>query len=70
MDALAAAGPGLDRLLLSVCLIETGMTKAERALGWPERAGLPALAMALERLAVFYGFKAPDAPADPFGGVS
>ena len=70
MDALAAAGPGLDRLLVNVCLRETGMTKAERALGWPERAGLPALAMALERLAVFYGLKAPDAPADPFRGVS
>lgn len=70
MDALAAAGPGLDRLLVNVCLRETGMTKAERALGWPERAGLPALAMALERLAVFYGFKAPDAPVDPFRGAA
>ncbi len=66
MDALAAAGPGLDRLLVNVCLRETGMGAAERELGWPERSGVHALRLALERLAVHYRLKTPDRVADPF----
>ncbi|PWE17007.1 hypothetical protein DDZ18_09895 [Marinicauda salina] len=66
MDALAAAGPGLDRLLVDVVLRETGMSAAERDLGWPARAGAPALRLALERVAVHYRLKAPAKTADPF----
>lgn len=66
MDALEAAGPGLDRLLVNVCLREVGMGAAERADGWPDRAGAHALKLALGRLAVHYGLRAPQRPADPF----
>ncbi|MFP4519413.1 MAG: DUF6456 domain-containing protein [Oceanicaulis sp.] len=55
--ALDAAGPGFDRLLTNVLIRETGMVKAERALGWPERSGAPALKTALERLAKHYRLK-------------
>ena len=67
MEALAAAGPGLDRLLVNICLRETGMERAERDLGWPGKAGAPALRMALDRLAVHYGLKRAERVADPFG---
>ncbi|MGY6531135.1 DUF6456 domain-containing protein [Glycocaulis sp.] len=67
MDALAAVGPGLDRLLVNVCLRETGMERAERDMGWPGKAGAPALRLALDRLAVHYGLKRPEEAADPFG---
>jgi hypothetical protein len=57
LDALDAVGPGLDRLLMNVLLRETGMTRAERDLGWPERTGAPALKLALDRLAIHYRLK-------------
>lgn len=57
LDALDAVGPGLDRLLTNVLLRDTGMGKAERDLGWPERAGAPALKLALDRLAIHYRLK-------------
>ena len=66
MDALGAAGPGLDRLLVDVVLRESGVAAAERDLGWPARAGAPALRLALDRLAVHYRLKAPARTADPF----
>lgn len=66
MDALAAAGPGLDRLLVNILLRETGMSAAERELDWPARAGAPALKLALERLAVHYGIRRAAKVADPF----
>ncbi len=66
MDALAAVGPGLDRLLVNVCLRETGMERAERDLGWPGKAGVPALRLALDRLAIHYGLKPAGRTADPF----
>ncbi|MEO1037900.1 MAG: DUF6456 domain-containing protein, partial [Pseudomonadota bacterium] len=66
LDALGAVGPGLDRLLVNICLRETGMERSERALGWPARAGLPALRIALDRLAVHYAMKAAGPRADPF----
>jgi len=66
MDALAAVGPGFDRLLVSVLLRETGMQAAERTLAWPDRSGAPALKLALDRLAVHYGILAPAAAANPF----
>jgi len=66
MDALAAAGPGLDRLLVSIVIRETGMERAVRDLDWPDKAGLTALRLALERLAVHYGLKRPARVASPF----
>lgn len=57
MDALDAVGPGLDRLLTNVLLRNVGMGRAERELGWPERAGAPALKLALDRLAIHYRLK-------------
>ena len=66
MNALEVAGPGLDRLLVNVCLRELGMERSERVLSWPARSGLPVLRMALERLAVHYGMKAPERVANPF----
>ncbi|MEQ8403555.1 MAG: DUF6456 domain-containing protein [Oceanicaulis sp.] len=55
--ALDAVGPGFDRLLMNVLIRETGMSTAERELGWPERTGAPALKLALERLAIHYRLK-------------
>ncbi|MFW5661103.1 MAG: DUF6456 domain-containing protein, partial [Oceanicaulis sp.] len=54
MDALDAAGPGYDRLLMNILVRETGMLAAERDLGWRERTGAPALKIALDRLAAHY----------------
>ncbi|XBQ15322.1 MAG: DUF6456 domain-containing protein [Oceanicaulis sp.] len=63
MDALDAAGPGFDRLILNVLIRETGMLAAERDLGWPERTGAAALKMALDRLAIHYRLKRPERAA-------
>lgn len=68
MDALTAAGPGFDRLLVAVCLRESAMSAAERDLGWPRRAGAPALKLALERLAIHYGIRLAPKVEDPFEG--
>lgn len=66
MDALAAIGPGLDRVVFAVCIRETGMGDVERAEGWPKRSGKVALKLGLTRLAVHYGMKrAQAAPASP-----
>lgn len=52
--AVDAVGPGLsDMLWRTVCAGE-GMREAERALGWPARAGKLVLCLALDRLADFY----------------
>lgn len=52
--AVGAVGPGLsDMLWRTVCAGE-GMREAERALGWPARAGKLVLGLALDRLADFY----------------
>ena len=69
MDALAAVGPGLDRLLVALVLREGPMGAAERDLGWPGRSGAPALRMALDRLAIHYRLTAPAAPANPFSAA-
>lgn len=66
MDALEAVGPGLDRLLVSIVIRETGMERAVRDLDWPDKAGATALRLALERLAVHYGLKRAERVADPF----
>ncbi|KAA5804520.1 hypothetical protein F1654_00475 [Alkalicaulis satelles] len=69
LDALEAAGPGLDRLLTALVLRDTPMGEAERELGWPARAGAPALRLALERLAVHYRLTAPAQTFNPFSAA-
>lgn len=60
--ALAAAGPGLDDILLEVCCLSRGLESAERRLGWPRRSARLVLRIALDRLARHYGLKK-DRPA-------
>jgi hypothetical protein len=52
--AVAAAGPGLSDIAWRIICAGEGMRDAERALGWPARAGRLVLGLALDRLAVFY----------------
>jgi len=52
--AVAAVGGGLGDILWRVVCAGEGMRDAERALGWPARAGRLVLAMALDRLAEHY----------------
>lgn len=53
--AVAAAGPGLGDVLWRVVCAGERMPDAERALGWPARAGRVVLTLALDRVAGFYG---------------
>jgi hypothetical protein len=52
--AVAAVGEGLSDVLWRVVCAGEGMRDAERALGWPARAGRIVLAIALDRLADHY----------------
>jgi hypothetical protein len=52
--AAAEVGPGMSDLLWRVICAGEGMREAERALGWPARAGKLVLALALDRLAAYY----------------
>lgn len=52
--ALDAAGPGLSDVLWRIVCAGEGMRDAERALGWPARAGRLVLGLALDRLAEHY----------------
>jgi hypothetical protein len=52
--ALDAVGPGLKDVLWRIVCAGEGMETAERALGWPARAGRAVLTLALDRLADFY----------------
>ena len=52
--AIAAAGPGLSDILWRVACAGEGLVAAERALGWPSRAGKLVLTLALERVAAWY----------------
>lgn len=54
--ALEAVGPGLAEPLVDVCCYLSGLEDAERRMGWPQRSGKVVLAIALERLADYYGF--------------
>jgi len=55
--ALEAAGPGLRDVLWRVACAGEGLEGAERALGWPKRAGKLVLLMALDRVADHYGVR-------------
>jgi hypothetical protein len=52
--AVAAVGAGLADMLWRVVCAGEGMRDAERALGWPARAGKVVLGLALDRLADHY----------------
>lgn len=53
--ALAAAGPTLKDLLWRVVCAGEGLETAEKAFGWPQRAGKVVLRVALDRLVEHYG---------------
>jgi len=52
--AVAAAGPGLSDILWRVVCAGEALPAAEKALGWPTRAGRLVLTLALDRLATHY----------------
>ncbi len=52
--AVTAAGPGLSDVLWRVVCNGEGLETAERALGWPARAGKLVLTLALDRLVAHY----------------
>ncbi len=52
--ALAAAGTGMADILWRVVCSGDGLEAAEKALGWPRRAGKLVLLMALDRVADYY----------------
>jgi len=54
--ALRAAGPGLAELLVDVCCFLVGLEHAERQKGWPKQSARIVLGIALDRLALHYGF--------------
>lgn len=53
-QAVSAAGAGLSDILWRVVCSGDGMRDAERALGWPARAGKLVLTIALDRVADHY----------------
>jgi len=53
--AVKAAGPGLADVMWRVICMGEGLETAERALGWPTRAGKLVLMLALDRLVAHYG---------------
>ncbi len=59
--ALAAVGPGLDRVLRAVCCDGQGLAAVEKAFGWPQRSGKVMVRLALDRLADHYGLADPEA---------
>lgn len=52
--AIGAAGPGLADILWRVVCAGEGLVAAEKALGWPSRAGKLVLTLALDRVAGWY----------------
>ncbi|WP_088183184.1 DUF6456 domain-containing protein [Sphingobium sp. Z007] len=52
--AMQAAGPGLADILWRVACAGEGLVAAEKALGWPSRAGKLVLTLALDRVAGWY----------------
>lgn len=55
--AIAAAGRGLSDILWRVICAGETVPAAEKALGWPTRAGRLVLTLALDRVADHYGLK-------------
>ncbi|WP_294047869.1 DUF6456 domain-containing protein [Sphingomonas sp.] len=55
--AVGAVGAGLNDVLWRVVCAGEGLPAAERALGWPARAGRLVLGLALDRLADHYGLQ-------------
>lgn len=53
-EAAVAVGGGLSGILWRIVCAGEGMRDAERALGWPARAGRVVLGIALDRLADHY----------------
>lgn len=53
-EAVASSGTGLADILWRIVCAGEGMRDAERALGWPARAGKLVLTFALDRLADHY----------------
>jgi hypothetical protein len=52
--AMGAAGPGLSDVLWRVVCAGEGLETAEKALGWPARAGKLVLTLGLDRVASYY----------------
>ncbi|HEY0624690.1 DUF6456 domain-containing protein [Sphingomonas sp.] len=55
--AVAAAGPGLADIVWRVICAGEAVPVAEKALGWPARAGRLVLTLALDRVADHYGLR-------------
>lgn len=55
--AVNAAGAGLSDILWRVVCLGEGLETAERALGWPSRAGKLVLLLGLDRLVDHYGIE-------------
>jgi hypothetical protein len=63
MRALDEVGPEVGGILVDICCELKGLEEAEKANGWPQRAGKVVLQIALTRLARHYGLIGDDRKA-------